>query len=332
MLLIHGFAGTPATWSLLAPALERHHHVLAATLLGHRGGPEYLAGSSATPMAIADALERDMTAAGFERLTSSATRWVAGSRFSLPAWPGALDDRAGTRGGWNQEGAEARRLVRMFRQNDLFTRLLGAEAVALMRRRRFRALALRYVVAHPGDVPAALAVEMARAAVDCAISLPLLEHLAMTGFGELAAIDSPVQIVWGTKDRILRWPGYAERSRRMVPGARWVELRRPRPLPDARRRAAHRADDPRAHPRSRCRLRHPADSADLAGFAGWRCRGTAARGGLGQATVQPFAQLVGLMAASVRTALAGHDDAGCRDPCGCRLDRSSSTVGRTESA
>jgi pimeloyl-ACP methyl ester carboxylesterase len=33
-----------------------------------------------------------------------------------------------------------------------------------------------------------------------------------------------VQIAWGTKDRILHWPGYAERFRQMVPGARWIEL------------------------------------------------------------------------------------------------------------
>jgi pimeloyl-ACP methyl ester carboxylesterase len=33
-----------------------------------------------------------------------------------------------------------------------------------------------------------------------------------------------VQIVWGTEDRILRWPGYAERFRRMIPRAQWIEL------------------------------------------------------------------------------------------------------------
>jgi pimeloyl-ACP methyl ester carboxylesterase len=93
-----------------------------------------------------------------------------------------------------------------------------------MRRRRFRALMLRLVVVRPADVPAALAVEMVRASRDCGIYLPLLEHLRTAGFGELAAIDSPVRIVWGTRDRILRWPSYAERFRRMVPGAQWIEL------------------------------------------------------------------------------------------------------------
>jgi pimeloyl-ACP methyl ester carboxylesterase len=145
MFLIHGFSGTPATWMPLLPALERHHDVLAATLLGHRGGPEYLPGSPATPARMTDALEREMDSADFGRA------------------------------------------------------LLGPRSAQLMRRRRFRALALRCVVARPAEVPVALAVEMAEAAADCAISMPLLKHLAMTGFGELAAIDSPVQIVWGTR-------------------------------------------------------------------------------------------------------------------------------------
>jgi pimeloyl-ACP methyl ester carboxylesterase len=65
---------------------------------------------------------------------------------------------------------------------------------------------------------------MTEAAAACAIYLPLLEQLTSTGFGELAAIDSPVQIAWGTKDRILLWPSYSERFRRMVPEAQWVPL------------------------------------------------------------------------------------------------------------
>jgi pimeloyl-ACP methyl ester carboxylesterase len=93
-----------------------------------------------------------------------------------------------------------------------------------MRRRRFRALTLRDVAMRPADLPAALAVEMTQAAAACPIYLPLLENMGSTGFGELAAIDSPVQIAWGTKDRILRWPAYAERFRRMTPHAQWVEL------------------------------------------------------------------------------------------------------------
>lgn len=225
MLLIHGLAGTPATWTPLLPALEQHHVVLATTLLGHRGGPEYLAGSPATPAAMADALERDMDLAGFGRahlVGNSLGGWLA---LELAARGRALTTTAlAPAGGWNHGGPEHRRLVRMFWQDHWLNKLLGEAPAQLMRRRRFRTLALRLVVARPADVPVALAVEMAEAAGDCAIYVPLLEHLGTAGFGQLAAIDSPVQIVWGTSDRILRWPRYAQRFRRMVPSAQWIEL------------------------------------------------------------------------------------------------------------
>jgi pimeloyl-ACP methyl ester carboxylesterase len=225
MLLIHGFSGTPATWTPLLPALGRYHRVLSPALLGHHGGPEYCAGSPATPAAMADVLERDLDAAGFARahlVGHSLGGWLAlelaarGRAFSTTALAPA--------GGWDHGGAEARRLGRMFRRNDRVGTLVGRHGAQLMRRRRFRALALRPVVARPSEVPVALAVEMAEAAADCAIYRPLLLQLMTAGFGELDSIDSPVQIAWGTTDRILCWPGYAQRFRRIVPQARWTEL------------------------------------------------------------------------------------------------------------
>jgi pimeloyl-ACP methyl ester carboxylesterase len=225
MVLIHGFSATWGIWKPLLPALEQHHDVLVATLLGHSEGPEFLAGSPATPDAMADALERDMDSAGFERahlVGNSLGGWLA---LELAARGRALSTTAlSPAGGWNHGGREARRLGRMFRQNYRLLKLLGPSGAQLMRRRRFRALTLRDVAMRPADVPAALAVEMTQAAAACPIYMPLLENMTSTGFGELAAIDSPVQIAWGTKDRILRWPAYAERFRRMTPQAQCVEL------------------------------------------------------------------------------------------------------------
>jgi pimeloyl-ACP methyl ester carboxylesterase len=225
MVLIHGFAGTSATWMPVLPALAQQHDVLVPTLLGHRGGPEYLAGSPATPEALADALERHMDAVGMARahlVGSSLGGWLA---LELAARGRALSTTAlAPAGGWAPRGSEARRLRRMFRHNDWVARALGPSAAPLMRRRRFRAVALRSVAVRPAEVPAGLAVEMTEAAADCAIYRPLLAHLAAAGFGELGAIESPVQIVWGTRDRILRWPGCAERFRSMIPRARWIEL------------------------------------------------------------------------------------------------------------
>jgi pimeloyl-ACP methyl ester carboxylesterase len=225
MMLIHGVSASWAVWRPVLAALEQHHDVLVPTLLGHSGGPEHLPGSPATADALADALERDMDAAGFERahlVGNSLGGWLA---LELAARGRALSTTAlSPAGGWNHGGRETKRLARLFRQNHRLLKLLGPGGARLMSRRRLRAIALRDVAMRPAELPAALAVELTEAAGTCAIYLPLLEELSSKGFGELASIDSPVQIAWGTRDRILPWPAYAERFRRMVPEARWIPL------------------------------------------------------------------------------------------------------------
>jgi pimeloyl-ACP methyl ester carboxylesterase len=166
MVLIHGFSASWGIWRPLLPALEQHHDVLVPTLLGHSGGPEYLPGSPATPDAMADALERDMDSAGFERahlVGNSLGGWLA---LELAARGRALSATAlSPAGGWNHGGRETKRLARLFRQSHRMLKLLGPHGAQLMRRRRFRALALKDVAVRPADLPAALAVEMAEAAL-----------------------------------------------------------------------------------------------------------------------------------------------------------------------
>lgn len=70
-MLLHGFTDTWRTWELVLPELERHHDVLAVTLLGHAGGPPL--NGAVTDAALADSVERAMDDAGF------ATAHVAGN-------------------------------------------------------------------------------------------------------------------------------------------------------------------------------------------------------------------------------------------------------------
>ena len=224
MLLVHGFAGTPATWTPLLPALEQHHEVLAPTLLGHSGGPAYLAGSPPTPSAMADALERDMDSAGFEQahlVGNSLGGWLA---LELAARGRALSTTAlAPAGGRNHGGPEQEATSATFAGTTGANKLLGRTPAQLMPRRRFRALALRSVVVRPADVPAALAVDGPGLWRLC--YLPAIVGALEDGWvlgiccDRLACAD-----LVGTWDRILRWPRYAERFRRMVPGARWIEL------------------------------------------------------------------------------------------------------------
>ena len=64
LALLHGFLDTWRTWELVLPHLERHHDVLAPTLVGHAGGPAL--DDELTHDVLPDALERAMDEAGFE--------------------------------------------------------------------------------------------------------------------------------------------------------------------------------------------------------------------------------------------------------------------------
>jgi pimeloyl-ACP methyl ester carboxylesterase len=42
---------------------------------------------------------------------------------------------------------------------------------------------------------------------------------------ELGPVTCPVRILYGSKDRLLRWPNHYHRMRRLLPDADWVALR-----------------------------------------------------------------------------------------------------------
>jgi pimeloyl-ACP methyl ester carboxylesterase len=56
--------------------------------------------------------------------------------------------------------------------------------------------------------------------------LPLVEHAERQGWRiDVAAVDCPVRLVWGTEDRLLRLPGAAVRYREeWFPQAEWIEI------------------------------------------------------------------------------------------------------------
>jgi pimeloyl-ACP methyl ester carboxylesterase len=94
-------------------------------------------------------------------------------------------------------------------------------------RPRLRTAALIELVARPGQVSAGAAARMFEGAQGCSVFAQALA-LARSGemFGEIEAIpeDCPVRIAYGTRDRILRWPGAYTRMREMLPHAEWVAL------------------------------------------------------------------------------------------------------------
>ena len=224
LVLLHGVADTPRTWELIRPRLEQHHEVLAPTLLGHHGGPAYA--GEATPAAIADQLEADLDAAGIDT-----AHIVGNSLGGAMALELAARGRARTvvalapAGGWAEDDPDRAGVVDFFRRSQELVAKVAPHADAIAGTPEGRARALAFLVEHPDHVPAGLVAHQIAAAADCAIVMPLVERTFAEDWDALSGpVEVPVRIVWGTADKVLRWPTAAVRWRELLPGADWVEM------------------------------------------------------------------------------------------------------------
>jgi pimeloyl-ACP methyl ester carboxylesterase len=226
LVLIHGFTDTWRSWEPILPALEQHHDVLAPTMAGHAGGPKI--DESALDTVLVDEIERAMDDAGFE------TAHVVGN--SLGGYVAMqLAERGRARsvvalapaGGWPADDpAEfefTHQLMRTIRrQVPLAARLARVVAATRVGRR----VATRTNTSHARHISAELLRHQIRGAQGCVIADPLLAGAREVDWHlEAERIECPVRIVWGTADRLLRYPGAATRYREeWFPDADWIEL------------------------------------------------------------------------------------------------------------
>jgi pimeloyl-ACP methyl ester carboxylesterase len=226
LVLIHGFSCTRAVWAPVLADLERGHDILAVNLAGHVGGPEIQAGSEVSVVALVDAVEREMDAAGFE------TAHVAGN--SLGGWIAlelALRGRARSvialapAGGWTAGSRAEARLRGVFTRNHKLSQALLSRVDSLMRRPRLRHALLWQVVAHGERVPPAAAAQLMRDSVACPIYFQLMDAILRDGPPEgFDGISCPVLLAWGSRDHIIPARRYSERLRGLIPAAEWLEL------------------------------------------------------------------------------------------------------------
>lgn len=225
LVLLHGFTDTWQGWRPVLPGLAEHHEVFAPTLPGHHGGPAVPAGTPFTVDDMVDRLEALLDDAGI------GTAHLAGN--SLGGWL-ALHLAARGRalsvtgicpaGGWVHGGRDGRRIVRFFVRSHGMLKVGRRAARTVAGRPRLRALALRDVVANPASVSAQAALAMFDGAAGCTIFKASLATARREGLGELAAIDCPVRIAYGTRDRLIRWPACYERFEQLIPNAEVVAL------------------------------------------------------------------------------------------------------------
>jgi pimeloyl-ACP methyl ester carboxylesterase len=224
LVCVHGIADTWRTWELVLPALERQHDVLAPTLAGHAGGPAL--DVRPTSDTLANALERAMDEAGFER-----AHIIGNSLGGYLALQLAARGRARTvvalapGGGWEPGDAFYRGRRDYFTGVYDLARTAAPHADAIVASADGRRRATSYITTNYEHIPAELLAHQIRGVAGCQGLTALLELADREGFPlEAERISCPVRIVWGTADRILQWPSGAVRFRRLLPQADWVEL------------------------------------------------------------------------------------------------------------
>lgn len=225
LVCLHGFTDTWRSWELVLPELERHHDVLAPTLLGHAGGPP-LEGEVSDDV-IADAVERAMNDAGFETahiVGNSLGGYVA---FQLAA-RGRADSvvALAPAGGWARSDSSYRDTLGYYVTVQAQLKAAAPYARALMSSADVRRQATQYITTNFEHIPAELLAHQLSGAASCEAVIPMVEYAIREGYRvDAEKITCPVRIVWGTNDRILRWPSAATRYRHeWFPQADWIEF------------------------------------------------------------------------------------------------------------
>ncbi|HZZ45789.1 MAG TPA: alpha/beta fold hydrolase [Pseudonocardia sp.] len=223
MVLLHGVSMSWRVWRPVLPALTARHDVIAPTLAGHRGGPDFPADASPGIGAIADVLCDQLDRAGIEvphLVGNSLGGWVAlelarrGRARSVTAISPA--------GSWKAR-RDLAQLLLMFK---LTHRALGNPALAAMSRNPIlRKAALRRLMVRPGRVPAEEMDELVRDFEECPLFAALADGRArLHRIEQLDIAHCPVHIAWAERDRLIPYGRFGESMRPLIPGARFSML------------------------------------------------------------------------------------------------------------
>ena len=225
MVLLHGFTDTWRSWELVLPELEKHHDVLALTLPGHAGGPPI--DGEVSEETFTGAVESAMDEAGFERAH------IVGNSFGgYLALHMATLDRAETvvalspAGGWALDDRSSDQVLDYF----ITTRELILQAAphvdAIVASPEGRRRATEFIAENFEHIPPDLISHQITGAARCESTIPMVEYAREHGWRlDAEKVTCPVRIVWGTEDRLLRYPRTARRFREdWVPNADWIEM------------------------------------------------------------------------------------------------------------
>jgi pimeloyl-ACP methyl ester carboxylesterase len=225
LVCLHGFTDTWRTWELVLQELERHHDVLAPTLLGHAGGPPL--DGEVSDEALAEAIECAMDEAGFET-----AHIVGNSLGGYIALQLAARGRAESvvalapAGGWAKGDESFKATLGFFATMRDLVKAAAPHAEAIVASAAGRRRATHFTATNFEHIPAELLAHQMQGAATCEAALPMIAYARREGYNLVAEkITCPVRIVWGSDDKLLPWPSAAARFRDdWLPHADWVVL------------------------------------------------------------------------------------------------------------
>lgn len=224
LVLIHGFTDTWRTWELVIPRLEEEFEVLAITMPGHAGGPPIP--GEVTTDSLPDGVAAAMDEAGLERAHLAGNSLGGFVALQLASRGRALSVTGlAPAGGWSAEFQDHFALDYFITQQELVGEAAPyADQIASTPEGRRQAT--KFIVEDTSLITPEMVVHQLIGAANCTAALPMVATARREGF-ELDSdrIDCPVRFVWGTADKLLRWPETAVRFREeWCPRAGFIEL------------------------------------------------------------------------------------------------------------
>lgn len=218
LVLIHGIGSSWQAFRPVLTALEGRHDVLALDLPGFGESAPLDPGTRPTIEALADAVEKAIGAAGFDRphlAGNSLGGWIA---LELARRGRARTVVALSPGGMPNE-RERTFIVRSLEGTLAAAGALAPHADRLTRSAVVRTLLLGQVVGQPWRMsPEEAAGALRTLAASTAFRETLDWTLKRTNATGLEEIACPVRIAWGSQDRLL-FPRQGPRFVRRIPGA-----------------------------------------------------------------------------------------------------------------
>ncbi len=208
-------------WVDVIPLLARHHHVIAPTAAGHRGGPELI--GKASIGVLTDEAERLLDRQGLDRVH------IAGN--SLGGWMAIELARRGRAltvcalspaGFWTPGATDQSKAAAQIRRTRRLAQIARPIAPAMLHFAQVRRQTMRYAAEHGERLTPGQAISAMLDLLGCTSIDDLLE--TSDSVAPLEPLPCPVTLAWGANDKIFPPEVNGATARRRLPDATYVLL------------------------------------------------------------------------------------------------------------